>query len=51
MVELEPEPALFLDEDLSDRAARRDADKAMFAQVPKRETVITSSTAATTPTS
>src|SRR3546814_9677883 len=37
MVELEPEPALFLDEYLADRSARRDADEAMFAEVPERE--------------
>src|SRR3546814_18754392 len=37
MVELEPEPALFLDEYLADRSARRDADEALFAEVPERE--------------
>src|SRR3546814_2535930 len=30
-------PALFLDEYLADRSARRDADEAMFAEVPERE--------------
>src|SRR3546814_5973049 len=37
MVEFKPEPALFLDEYLADRPARRDADEAMLAQVPERE--------------